>query len=261
MFAALSRGYRDFVAHIRRPQAHAQQRETTATDPHIFFTLPPEIRHHIYRLLMVSRDDERWIHTTILPILGCSRRFNQDATPIFYGENVFRLEWFVGSPSLLGVWPPSSEKFALVSKMAISRSMQAYNINEVLPKFPSLWEVELNLGTGAQRGAVLLKAAREQLERIERIILVFLIEHNDDLFDPWDVLRKEYARGYGDVLDVPEGYLTKRKMRLEYRAPEGTYSKLGAPGILRLTFEPDGIVLGRGKKMGAWEKSRIGAIS
>jgi hypothetical protein len=33
--------------------------------------------------------------------------------------------------------------------MTISRNMQAYNINEVLPKFPALWEVELNLGTGA----------------------------------------------------------------------------------------------------------------
>lgn len=105
---------------------------------------------------------------------------------------------------------------------------------------------------------MLLKAVREKLERIERVILVFLIEHNDDLFDPWDVLRKEYVRGYGDVLDASEGYLTKRKMRLEYQAPEGNYSKLGAPGTLRLTFEPDGTVLGRDEKMDAWEKSRIG---
>jgi hypothetical protein len=63
MFAALSSRYRDFVAHVRRPRVDAKQHQTTTTDPHLFFTLPPEIRHHIYRLIMVSGDDKRWIHT------------------------------------------------------------------------------------------------------------------------------------------------------------------------------------------------------
>ncbi|KAE9381895.1 hypothetical protein N431DRAFT_425474 [Stipitochalara longipes BDJ] len=237
MFAALASSSRDLVARVWRPQIETQQHETTAKGPLLFFTLPPEIRHHIYRLVMFSADDKRWIHTAKLPLLECSRRFNEDATPIFYRENVFSLEWFVGKPSLLQVWSPSSPKFSLITKMIISRNMQANNIAETLPRFPALWEVELNLGTAVHRGTILLSFVRTELERLQNVTLVLLIQHNKELSSPWDILRTEYAKGYGDVLDVPEGYLKNRAMRLNYQAPTGNYSKLGAPGILRLTYE------------------------
>jgi hypothetical protein len=150
---------------------------------------------------------------------------------------MFRLEWFIGRPSLAEVWKPSPEKFGLVSRITISRSSLAYNILEILPQLPNLWEVELHLGQGGPSRFVLLHAVRELLEKIERVILVLLINHEEHRSDPWDVLRNEYRRGYGDVFDVPDGYLKNRGMRLEYHAPEGNYSKLRALGTLRLTFE------------------------
>jgi hypothetical protein len=237
MFAALTSSCRDLVARVRQYQVDTTQKETTPTGPLLFFTLPPEIRHHIYRLVMFSTDDKRWIHTAVLPLLECSRRFNEDASPIFYRENVFRLEWFVGKPSLLRVWPPSSPKINLITKMIISRNMQAYNINEKLPKFPALREVELHLGTAARRGGLLLGFVRKELERIHKVSLVLLMQHDESLSDPGDLLRTQYAKGYGDVFDPPQGYLKNRIMRLEYQAPTGNYSKLGAPGTLRLTYE------------------------
>lgn len=115
--------------------------------------------------------------------------------------------------------------------------MQAYDINETLPKFLALWEVELNLGTAAHRGRVLLGYVRAELERIGKVTLVLLMQHKQDISDPWDFLRIEFARGYDDVLDVPEGYLRNRTMRVEYQAPTGNYSKLGAPGTLRIIYE------------------------
>ena len=243
MFSALTSSYRDLVARVHGVQVERQHPETTPTGLLLFFILPPEIRHHIYRLVMFSTDDKRWIHTAKLPLLECSRRFNEDATHIFYRENVFRLEWFVRKPSLLQVWAPSSPKFNLITNMIISRNVQAYEIKETLPRFPALWEVELNLGTAAHRGMVLLRYVHAELERMGKVTLVLLMQHNKDISDPWDFLRIEFARGYDDVLDVPEGYLRNRAMRLEYQAPTGNYSKLGAPGTLRIIYEREATVL------------------
>jgi hypothetical protein len=238
MFAALSRRYRVFVAHVRRRKARRQQPETIATNTHPFWKLPPELRYYIYRLVMLSKDDnKRRVHTATLPLLACSRRFYQDATLICYCNAAFRLEWFIGRPSLAEVWKPYPEKFGQVSRITISRGILTYNIIEMLPQFPNLWEVELNLGQGGQRSFVLLRNIREQLEMVQRVILVLLINHEEERSDPWDVLRNEYKRGYGDVLDVPDGYLKNRGMRLDYHAPEGDYLNPGALGTLRLIFE------------------------
>ena len=83
--------------------------------------------------------------------------------------------------------------------------MQAYQFMEAVPKFPNVSEIEINIGTGALRGIILLQTVRQLLERIERVVLVFLVEPTGDMSDPWDILAREYVRGYSQILEVPEG--------------------------------------------------------
>jgi len=205
---------------------------------HKFFTLPPEIRHQIYRLLFVPKDEKRWIHTTLLE---CSRRFNEDGTPILYRENIFKLGWFIGTNSLLQVWALDSEKFSLVTKMMISDTIRVEQVI-LLQKFPALADVEIQLGSD---GAKFLDRVREQLERIQKVVLVLLVESSkrEGTIDvckatPDEALREECKKGYRGVLDIPGGYLNRR-MQMEYRPPKAGFVRFGAPGILRLTLQKE----------------------
>ncbi|KAE9379503.1 hypothetical protein N431DRAFT_541051 [Stipitochalara longipes BDJ] len=222
---------------------------STSEEEHIFFKLPPEIRHQIYRLLFVPKDEKAWIHTTILE---CSRRFNDDGTLILYRENTFKLEWFIGTTSLLHIWAPDSEKFSLVTKMTISRAIHSERVNLLLPKFPAICEVEIQLGSD---GAKLLHSLRDQLDRIEKVVLVLLVTSSEregaiDISKATadNILREQCKNGYGDVLDVAGGYLN-RGMRMEYRPPKAGFVRFGAPGILRLTLEKEADLLTRNSQI------------
>jgi hypothetical protein len=228
----------------------AMNAEETAEEIHIFFTLPPEIRHQIYRLLLAPKDEKRWIHHAILQ---CSRRFNEEGTTILYREQTFKLEWFTGSESLLKVWFPSSEKFNLVTRMTIDpyvgvaekRVRHSDTANEVLSKFPALSEAEIELTRfPASSSLSFLRQVREQLDRIEKVILVLWIAPYPGLTSdtPQVALRKKYKFGCGDMFYVPHGYLG-RGVKMEYQPPKAEFQLFGAQAILRLTLEKETSVL------------------
>ncbi len=127
--------------------------------------------------------------------------------------------------------------------MTIPRNIHTERVNHLLPKFPSLWDVEIHLGGDSKKGAALLETVREQLEKIRRIVLVLIIildeEHPLDLAkaNPWDALRLEYSRGYGDVLDVPGGFLNRR-MQVQWEPSRGMSTPLyGVARKMRLILE------------------------
>ena len=127
--------------------------------------------------------------------------------------------------------------------MNIPRNTPSQAVIDLLPRFPALWEVEIQLGAGSNQGSQFLDMVRARLDRIKKVILVLWITRNEtkhayDLTKATaeNVLREECRCGYGEVLDVPDGYLG-REMQLEYQAPKANYQRFGAPGILRLTLE------------------------
>jgi len=76
---------------------------------------------------------------------------------------------------------------------------------EAVPNFANVREIEINIGSGALRGVILLQTVRQLLEGIERVVLVFLVGLTGDMSDPWDILAREYVRGYSQILELPEG--------------------------------------------------------
>lgn len=249
MRLALRKAYRDLICWGRKFRSHPPEPTTIqlgeenskAVD---FFILPPEIRDQIYRLLLAPQDEKRWIH---LAILRCCRRFNEEGTPVLYRDQTFRLASFVSPKSLLKVWPPTSGKFGLVTRMVIPRGDPVNNVinflssdlvNVVLSKLPALSDVEIHLTySHHDPSLVFLHQVRGQLDRIERVVLVLAVTPCAALTSdtPKAVLHQKYPIGYGALLHVPRGYLG-RGMEIAYQPPKAEFMRFGAPAILRLTL-------------------------
>ena len=96
-------------------------------------SLPPEIRDHIYALAIVEEkpiplgNDYPFIYEPAL--LATNRQIREEATPVFYGENVFKARDYYQTVDLI--------KYTDKRKFSLIRSIQAFSEED--PKGYVLW--------------------------------------------------------------------------------------------------------------------------
>ncbi len=116
------------VETVRKPQK-----------PFRFFDLPRELRDKIYRELLCSGKVHEPVNSLSIArryryqvsILRCNRQANIEATPIFYGENLFilfELGWVIDTPGLKDLVRPSSTLFKEEKYLLRMRNMVNVNV-------------------------------------------------------------------------------------------------------------------------------------
>ena len=97
--------------------------------------LPPEIRDHIYSLAVVEVKPIELLNVrpflTEPGLLATSRQIRAEATPIFYGENVFQLVNSYSAEHFIDVFNKT--------KLPLIRSIRAFQERQALAHHPETW--------------------------------------------------------------------------------------------------------------------------
>ena len=170
-------------------------------------SLPPELRNHIYRYVLVQEHpvNVRYTIRTILrepTLLATNRQIRSEALCLFYAENTFH----VGKESTLGMWLPclDDERLDAINTMQLLTSGRVEELVFFFTK--TNWRLAL-------RGIIertLRFTAKGRLRRDRLLILLATNENQDSQDIDW-VMVEEFAN-YDCFVPRRRPPLTQRKM-------------------------------------------------